>query len=172
MLVGTGSREWFRFQWLSEQGQRCWRTDCFREAVSDWGRADGGIELLEASKQLRTILSGWCYHTEHYSYNTLVKIYEECFTYNSWWWLTVFQTVLFINIYYSWVISCYRVRWYWWEIHIYWFTADTDVYVLSIYYKKLMLRGQRSCYRNIKGEPEIFGTVSYTHLTLPTNREV
>jgi len=32
-LVGAGSREKCRFQWLSEQGQRCWRTDCFRNVT-------------------------------------------------------------------------------------------------------------------------------------------
>ena len=34
--VRVGSREKCRFQWLSEQGQRCWRTDCFRKAVPNW----------------------------------------------------------------------------------------------------------------------------------------
>jgi len=28
-LVRAGSREKCHFQWLSEQGHRCWRTDCF-----------------------------------------------------------------------------------------------------------------------------------------------
>jgi len=37
-LVGAGSREKCRFQWLSEQGQRCRRTDCFRKAVPNWSR--------------------------------------------------------------------------------------------------------------------------------------
>jgi len=37
-LVRVGSREKCRFQWLSEQDQRCWRTDCFRKAVPNWSR--------------------------------------------------------------------------------------------------------------------------------------
>jgi len=32
-LVSVGSREQFRIQWISEQRQRCWRTDCFCQAV-------------------------------------------------------------------------------------------------------------------------------------------
>jgi len=41
-LVRAGSREKCRFQWLSEQGQRCWRMDCFRKAVPNCSR--GGRE--------------------------------------------------------------------------------------------------------------------------------
>jgi len=38
-LVSVGSREQFRYQWLPEQRQRCWRTDWIRQAVPAWGRS-------------------------------------------------------------------------------------------------------------------------------------
>jgi len=38
-LVGVSLREQFSLQCISEQTQRCWRTNCFGQAVPDWGTA-------------------------------------------------------------------------------------------------------------------------------------
>jgi len=38
-LVRVRSREQFRLRCLPEQRQRCWRTNCFWQAVPDWGRS-------------------------------------------------------------------------------------------------------------------------------------
>ena len=57
MLVRVGSREKCHFQWLSEQGQRRWRTDCFRKAAPNWSRGSRESPLSirqKASISLKT----------------------------------------------------------------------------------------------------------------------